>query len=127
MNEHSNVERRMKRVLLWAGLLTAGMIGGGALVYAAVPHSFTAGETLTAANLNGNFGAIDQRLTAVEALIPPGTIIAFGGPAGAAPDGGTPSFPVGWLLCDGAPVSRTVYASLFAAVGINFGGGDGIT
>lgn len=33
----------------------------------------------------------------------------------------------GWLLCDGAPVSRTAFAALFAAVGTAYGAGDGST
>ncbi len=33
--------------------------------------------------------------------------------------------PTGWLLCDGASVSRTAYAALFAAVGTVYGAGDG--
>lgn len=38
------------------------------------------------------------------------------------------SAPVGWLICDGAPVSRTgTYAALFAAIGTTFGAGDGST
>lgn len=35
--------------------------------------------------------------------------------------------PDGWLLCDGAAVSRTTYAALFAAIGTTFGAGDGST
>lgn len=35
--------------------------------------------------------------------------------------------PTGWLLCDGSNVSRSTYAALFAAIGTNFGGGDGST
>lgn len=38
---------------------------------------------------------------------------------------GTPR--TGFLLCDGSAVSRAVYANLFAAIGINFGPGDGVT
>ena len=34
--------------------------------------------------------------------------------------------PVGWLLCDGAAVSRTQYAQLFAIVGVTYGAGDGV-
>lgn len=34
--------------------------------------------------------------------------------------------PAGYLLCDGAAVSRTTYADLFAAIGTTFGSGDGI-
>lgn len=35
--------------------------------------------------------------------------------------------PSGWLLCNGAAVSRSVYAALFAAIGTTFGAGDGST
>lgn len=45
---------------------------------------------------------------------PPGAIIAFGGD--------TP--PAGWLLCDGAAVSRATYPQLFAAIGLSYGVGD---
>jgi len=37
------------------------------------------------------------------------------------------SLGTGWLLCNGAAVSRTTYASLFAAIGTSFGAGDGST
>lgn len=33
----------------------------------------------------------------------------------------------GYLLCDGRAVSRSTYANLFSAIGVNFGAGDGIT
>lgn len=39
--------------------------------------------------------------------------------------GATP--PAGWLLCDGSAVSRTTYATLFAAIGTTWGVGDGST
>lgn len=35
--------------------------------------------------------------------------------------------PDGWLLCAGQNVSRTTYASLFAAIGTTYGAGDGST
>lgn len=37
------------------------------------------------------------------------------------------SVPSGWLLCDGAAVSRTTYVALFTAIGILYGAGDGST
>jgi microcystin-dependent protein len=37
------------------------------------------------------------------------------------------SAPAGWLMCDGAAISRAVYASLFASVGTSYGAGDGST
>lgn len=35
--------------------------------------------------------------------------------------------PDGWLACDGAAVSRTVYRNLFQVIGTTFGVGDGST
>ena len=37
------------------------------------------------------------------------------------------SVPEGWLPCDGAKVSRSTYAKLFAAIGTTYGSGDGST
>ena len=51
------------------------------------------------------------------ALIPPGTIIHYAGR----------TVPSGWLICNGANVSRTDYAALFAAIGTIYGTGDGVT
>ncbi len=47
----------------------------------------------------------------------PGQVIMFAGKAA----------PNGTLLCDGAAVSRTTYAELFAAIGTLYGAGDGKT
>ena len=52
----------------------------------------------------------------VEAL-PAGSIIEWGGATA----------PANWLIADGSAVSRTTYASLFAAIGTTFGAGDGST
>ena len=35
--------------------------------------------------------------------------------------------PEGWLLCNGAAVSRSTYANLFAKIGVTYGSGDGST
>lgn len=57
---------------------------------------------------------------AASAVIPgtPGTVASFAG-------SGSP--PVGWLVCNGAAVSRATYADLFAAIGTLWGVGDGST
>jgi microcystin-dependent protein len=53
--------------------------------------------------------------------------VDLGSPAGiVAPFAGT-SAPSGWLACNGANVSRTDYATLFAAIGTTWGVGDGST
>lgn len=56
---------------------------------------------------------------------------AFGGAGTGTPTGVITAFagtaaPVGYLLCDGSPVSRLTYASLYAVIGDSFGAGDGI-
>jgi len=48
---------------------------------------------------------------------PSGAIIAFAGS----------SAPTGWLMCDGAAVSRTTYSDLYAIQGDVYGNGDGST
>lgn len=50
-------------------------------------------------------------------LNPVGTVIAFAGN----------SAPAGYLICNGAAVSRTTYAKLFAVIGTTYGEGDGST
>ena len=40
---------------------------------------------------------------------------------------GVSSAPTGYLLCNGAAVSRTTYAALYAVYGTTFGVGDGLT
>ena len=50
-------------------------------------------------------------------LMPAGTIVSYAGA----------SVPTGWLLCNGANVSRTTYANLFNAIGTRWGAGDGST
>jgi microcystin-dependent protein len=48
-------------------------------------------------------------------------------PSGAIMDFGMTAAPTGWLVCDGAAVSRTTYATLFTAIGTTWGAGDGTT
>lgn len=35
--------------------------------------------------------------------------------------------PTGWLLCDGSAISRSTYSTLFTAIGVNYGAGNGTT
>lgn len=65
---------------------------------------------------DGNFNA-DIQKTIRDWSTPPGTIIMSG----------AITTPAGYLLCNGAAVSRETYADLFAAIGTTFGDGDGST
>lgn len=62
-----------------------------------------------------NDGTLTWRNSPV--LLPPGAVFAFAGNW----------IPWGCLICNGAAVSRTTYANLFAVIGGNYGVGDGST
>ena len=61
-------------------------------------------------------GAVTQAKTS-NMLVPAGAIMAF------AMNGA----PTGWLAADGTAVSRSTYATLFAAIATTYGVGDGST
>ncbi len=67
--------------------------------------------------LNADLDIIDAFL---RNIVPSGTVFSFAGGVGS-------GAPAGFLLCNGSAVSRTTYASLFAAIGVTWGGGDGST
>mgnify|MGYP001471603101 CR=1 FL=1 len=60
-------------------------------------------------------GDVNQTGGTFSAQIPAGMVQAYAGSAA----------PTGWLKCNGAAVSRTTYATLFAAIGTTYGSGDG--
>lgn len=60
------------------------------------------------------------------------SVSSGGGSSGAVPTGmiadfGGTTAPNGWLPCNGATISRTQYAALFAYIGVLYGVGDGAT
>jgi microcystin-dependent protein len=59
----------------------------------------------------------DLAVFEVEEDMPTGIILPYGGD----------SAPAGFLMCDGAAVSRATYAALFDVIGENYGNGDGGT
>jgi microcystin-dependent protein len=81
------------------------------LVLAACGHS----SSTTAQCQTGSCGGGSTQ--SGPGLAPSGAVLAFAGS----------SAPDGWLLCDGSAISRTQYASLFAAIGTAHGSGDGTT
>lgn len=60
--------------------------------------------------------ALDSVTLTVDTFVTTGTVIAFAG--NSVPYGG-------WLLCNGATVSRSTYATLFGKIGTIYGAGDG--
>jgi microcystin-dependent protein len=54
-------------------------------------------------------------------------VAALGVPAGVVNPFAGPTAPAGWLICDGAEVSRAEYPALFGAIGATWGAGNGST
>lgn len=78
-----------------------------------------AGIALNGASNTQLLSAIQQiaagAVGAVSSIrVPPGTVSFYAGPT--AP-------PAGWLKCNGAALSRTVYADLYAVIGVTYGAG----
>lgn len=78
-------------------------------VWAAQVEGVNAAERLS--ELTGSIAALPT--------VKPGTILPFGGASA--------DVPSGYLYCDGSAVSRTTYASLFAAIKTTWGAGNGST
>ena len=74
-------------------------------------------QTLTEAQKQQARTNIGAMSAATLPSVPAGTLLPFAGTA----------VPDGYLLCNGAEVSRTDYANLFAAIGTKWGEGDGST
>ncbi|ALH46228.1 putative tail collar protein [Pseudomonas phage POR1] len=71
-------------------------------------------RTVTPASLKA---LIDSLTQAVAGSVPSGAVIPFA----------RATAPIGYLACNGQAVSRSKYASLFNAIGVAFGAGDGST
>ena len=89
---------------------------------------FVSGETVTPTKLNelsqstvaltaGTVAVADLATATVERLLPAGAVMPFA----------MNSAPSGWLAADGTAVSRSTYATLFAAISTAHGVGDGST
>lgn len=68
-------------------------------------------------NLAGTYPNPTLSVAIMDALVPPGTIWAYGGPTA----------PAGWLPCNGTNVSRQTFVKLFNAIGVGYGAGDGFS
>lgn len=72
-------------------------------------------SVITAKIQDGAVTSAKLDAAAVSVLMPTGSIMPFAGA----------SAPTGYLLCDGAAISRSTYSALFAVSGTTYGVGDG--
>ncbi len=91
----------------FGGIFGNGAVGGGG----------------NGATRNGTAGCVyikeysDASLVSGGSLVPTGVLNPYAGATA----------PAGWLLCFGQAISRTVYSTLFTAIGTTYGVGDGST
>jgi microcystin-dependent protein len=91
-----------------AAKLGQGVVGSAQLANASVTTPILADGSVTSKKLDPGLQNI---------FVPAGIIVEYAGP----------NPPAGWMLCNGAAVSRTTYASLFQSIGTVWGGGDGVS
>lgn len=63
------------------------------------------------------FQKYESQESSFGAVVPVGVALPYTGS----------SAPTGWLICNGAAISRTTYSELFAILGVTYGAGDGST
>lgn len=90
----------------------------------ALPSSPQAGDIAVDANDSNTLKYYDGSAWREAGGSGGGVQVSPAGMIGAFP---TASCPAGWLAADGSAVSRTTFASLFAAIGAMYGAGDGST
>ena len=94
--------------------------------------SFTANSVILGNGTGALSGNLVAPSTSGNVLTSNGTTWTSAAAPVSVPIGGlvmwaTSSAPSGWLLCNGAAVSRTTYSPLYAVIGTTFGSGDGST
>jgi microcystin-dependent protein len=101
-----------------ATIVSAGKVANSATT----ATSANTASTIVARDPSGNFSCNGITCNSISGsaqlfLVPTGAVLPFAMNAA----------PQGWLAADGSAVSRTTYASLFAAIGTQYGVGDGST
>jgi hypothetical protein len=78
---------------------------------------YNAAVSASVAQAQEFIGLLDGKADKIQlaSVVAPGFVMPFA----------ANSTPSGYLLCNGAAVSRTTYAALFSAIGTTYGGGDG--
>jgi microcystin-dependent protein len=98
--------------------IAGGGTGASTLAGASIVTGPAGAVSGNLASFNGTSGtAVQDSGAAANALIPTGTILAFGGSTA----------PSGFVLATGQAISRTTFANLFAVFGTTYGSGDGST
>ena len=97
-----------------AGALASINSGGNAVSISGISYPSADGSADTFLKTDGS-GTLSFAVPTGTFSMPAGMMFPYAGS----------SAPTGYLICDGAAVSRTTYASLFTAISTQYGTGDG--
>lgn len=95
--------------------------------YLTASSSTVAGIVELATNAEVATGTDTTKAVTPAGLVASLPSLGLSNPVGTVIEFAKTTAPTGYVKCDGALVSRTTYANLFAVVGTTFGGGDGAT
>lgn len=98
---------KIRPASITAAQLDASSVQTGQIQDAAVNSAKIADGTITSADLST---ALQQ-----ASIVPPGSIMPFGGPPA--------NVPAGWKYCDGSALKGSDFPSLFATIGTSWGNG----
>lgn len=98
-------------------LRQASLISAGVAEFIADNQSNNITDSLTAQNIADYLALAIQQIIVIPDQVPAGSVMYV---SRSLP-------PTGYLKANGAAVSRTTYAALFAAIGTTYGAGDGST
>lgn len=109
---------RITGVQIKTYVLAASNVGTTALAALAVTDTKLADNSVTTNKILNNAITLGKLDTTLQAqFVPVGSVLITA----------RATASTGFLMCDGAAVSRTTYAGLFAAIGVTHGIGDGVT
>lgn len=107
------------------------VVSGGVIIADTLPASAAAGQICWESDTGNLFtyytDADSSQWVMIASAVVPGGALASGRIPGEVATFAMNTPPTGWLECDGSLVSRTLYPSLFTAIGTTYSAGDGST
>jgi microcystin-dependent protein len=124
------VTRSNGAVTLGGALFVAGATSVSNTLTVSGTNATTLGGSLAvtgAAQFSGTLSVAIGQTTTLGTRVDAGAVTYATTPVGMISPYGGDTAPNGWVLCDGAAVSRSTYSALFTILGIKYGAGDGST
>jgi microcystin-dependent protein len=104
-----------RTVLFSSGMLAFGPYGSTQITLRSNDNGATINAGIGTINPSSKLEVAGRIKDSTGFVSPVGSMMMYAGSAA----------PAGWLMCDGAAVSRTTYATLFSILGATYGAGNG--